>query len=178
MSTNLLLAWSLVLLTGCARSALSPLVVDGPELHPSLVTRTLEDASRRHVARAVLPDNPHLSTDAAFVDAISRSSSQGRLGAEGIRAALYALYVGESELGLYGLEAASPADADRREVELRAIWAYGAKLGRARVHREGKVLVVVWHDGVSPACWEAVNAGVVQRLSAPRAGRRPLALES
>ena len=39
-------------------------------------------------------------------------------------------------------------------------------LGKARVHREGKVLVVVWNDGVSNSCWEAVNAGVVERLTA------------
>jgi hypothetical protein len=131
------------------------------------VTRKLKDASRLHVARAVLRDNPHLSTDSEFVDAIAHSASQGRLGGEGIRAALYALYLGERELGLYGLEAASSTDADRLEDALRGIWAYNESLGRARVHREGKVLVVLWNDGVSPSCWEAVNAGVVERLTAP-----------
>jgi hypothetical protein len=167
MSTKLLLGWSLLLLAGCAPSALGPLVVDGQELHASLVTRKLEDTSRLHVARAVLRDNPYLSTDAEFVDAIAHGASQGRLGGEGIRAALYALYFGESELGLYGLEVASTADADRLEGALRGIWAYNESLGRARVHREGKVLVVLWNDGVSPSCWEAVNAGVVERLTAP-----------
>jgi hypothetical protein len=166
MSAKVLLGWSL-LLAGCAPSALSPLVVDGQELHASLVTRKLEDASRLQLPRAVLRDNPYLSTDAEFVDAIAHSASQGRLGGEGIRAALYALYLGESDLGLYGLEAASIADANRLEGALRGTWAYNASLGRARVHREGKVLVVVWNGGVSASCWEAVNAGVVERLTAP-----------
>ncbi len=167
MSTKLLLGWSLLLLAGCAPSALGPLVVEGQDLHASLVTRKLKDASRLHVPRAVLRDNPYLSTDAEFVDAIAHCSSQGRLGGEGIRAALYALYLGESELGLYGLEAASTADADRLEGAVRGVWAYNESLGRARVHREGKVLVVVWNDGVSPSCWEAVNAGVLERLTTP-----------
>jgi hypothetical protein len=83
----------------------------------------------------------------------------------GVRAALYALYFGESEVGLYGLEAATPADADRLEGVLRGIWALNASLGRARVHRKGKVLVVAWNNGVSPSCWEAVNAGVAERLA-------------
>src|SRR5262245_18558665 len=74
--------------------------------------------------------------------------------------------LGESDVGLYGLEAASPADADRLEGVLRGIWAYNESLGRARVHRKGKALVVVWNNGVSPSCWEAVNAGVVERLTA------------
>ena len=166
MNTKLLLGWSLLLLTGSATSALRPLVVDGKALHASLVTRKLEDTQRLHVPRAVLRDNPYLSTDAEFVDAIAHGASQGQVGGQGIRAALYALYLGESELGLYGLEAASTAGADRLEGALRGIWAYNESLGRARVHREGKVLVVVWHGGVSPSCWEAVNAEVVKRLTA------------
>lgn len=166
MSTKLLLGWSLLLLlAGCAPSALGPLVVDGPELHASLVTRKLEDAARLHVA-PVLRDNPYLSTDSRFVDVIARIASQGRVGGAGVRAALYALYLGESEVGLYGLEAMSPADADRLEGVLRGIWAHNERLGRARVHRKGKVLVVVWNNGVSASCWEAVNAEVVERLSA------------
>jgi hypothetical protein len=168
VSTKWLLGWSLLIVAGCAPSApsaLGPLVVDGQELHGSLVTRKLEDAARLHLA-PVLRDNPYLSTDAEFVDVIARIASQGRLGGgEGIRAALYALYLGERQLGLYGLEAASPADADRIEGVLRGIWAHNESLGRARVHREGKVLVVAWHDGVSPSCWEAVNAMVVERLT-------------
>lgn len=168
MRKKLLLGCSLVLLTGCATSELEPLVVDGPELHASLVTRQLDGVSSRHVPRAVLRDNPYLSTDAEFVEAIARSGSQGQRGGEGIRAALYAVYLCGSELGLYGLEAASTADADQREGVLRGIWANNVRLGRARVHREGKVLVVAWHDGVSSSCWEAANAGVVERLTASK----------
>ena len=159
MSTKLLLGWSLLLLAGCAPSALRPLAVDGQHLHASLVTEKLEDD--------VLRDNPYLSTDAEFVTVIASGASQGRLGGEGIRAALYAHYLGESEIGFYGLEAASTADADRLEGAVRGIWAHNERLGRARVHRDGKVLVVVWHNGVSPSCWEAVNAGIVERLTAP-----------
>jgi hypothetical protein len=148
-------------------SGLRPLVLDGHELHATLVTQRIEDVLRLHVPRAVLRENPMLSTDADFVEAIARSGSQGRLGAEGIRAALYALYRGESEIGLYGLEAASTADADRREGLLREIWAHNASLDRARVHRRGKVLVVVWNNGVPASIWEAVNAVVVERLAVP-----------
>ncbi len=168
MSTKLLLSWSFLLLfAGCARGGLGPLVLDGPELHASLVTRKLKDAAKLHLA-PVLRDNPYLSTDSGFVGVLARIASQGRLtGGEGVRAALYALYRGESEVGLYGLEAASPADADRIEGVLRAIWAHNEGLGLARVHREGEVLVVVWTYGKSPSCWETVNAKVVERLTAP-----------
>jgi len=166
MSRKLLLCGSLVLFVACATSDLARLVVDGPELHASLVTRQLDDASKRHVRRGVLRDNPYLSSDAEFVEAIAHSASQGQIGGEGIRAALHAVYHGESDLGLYGLEAVSTADANRLEGVLRGIWAHNERLGRARVHREGKVLVVVWNDGVSSSCWEAANAGVVERLAA------------
>jgi hypothetical protein len=80
---------------------------------------------------------------------------------------LYSIYKAENELGFYGFEAASAADADQREGTLREIWAKNVRLDRARVHREGLVLVVVWTDGVSPECWEAVNATVFERLTAP-----------
>jgi hypothetical protein len=115
---------------------------------------------------AVLRNNPCLSTDAEFVAAIASGSSQGQLDAEGIRAALYAFYRGESDVGFYGLEAESTAEVDRREGAMREIWAYGEGLGRVRVHRADNVLVVVWHDGVSSSCWEAVNAEVAARLTA------------
>lgn len=161
-----LLACSL-LATGCASSDLAPLAVDGAELHPSLVTRQLEDVPSFHVDPGVLRGNPFVSTDAEFVSAIGRSSSQGDLRGEGVRAALYALYLAEEELGLYGLEAETTADADRLEDTLRGIWAHNERLGRASVHRAGEVLVVAWHDGVSPGCWEAVNARVAELLNAP-----------
>jgi hypothetical protein len=165
MSTKLLLGWSLLLLAGCAPSPLGPLVVDGHELHASLVTRKLEDAAILRVA-PVLRDNPYLSTETEFVDVVARIASQDRFNGKGVRAALYAIYLGESEVGLYGLEAASPTDADRLEGVLRRIWAHNERLGRARVHRKGEVLVVVWHNGVSRSCWEAVNAAVVERMPA------------
>ena len=168
MRAKLLLGWSILILAGCKPSGLGPLVVDGPELHASLVTRRLEDAAKHQLA-PVLRDNPYLSTDSEFVDVIARYASQGRLsGGEGVRAALYALYLGEGEgqVGLYGLEAVSPADADRLEGVLREMNGFNVRLGLARVHREGNVLVVAWQRGVSPSCWEAVNAGVVERLTA------------
>lgn len=39
-----------------------------------------------------------------------------------------------------------------------------ARFRSARGHRNGNVLVVVWHDGVSSSTWEAVNVAVEQRL--------------
>ena len=148
------------------------MVLEGHELHASLKTRQIDD-SVRHVPRALIPENPHVSTDAAFVAVIARNTSQGRSGIferhgrEGIRSALYALYREKNELGFYGLEAVSAADADRWEKAIREIWANNGRLNRARVHRKGLVLVVVWTDGVSPECWKAVNASIVERLSAP-----------
>jgi len=168
MRTKLLLGWSLLILAGCDPSGLRRLVVDGPELHASLVTRRLEDAAKHQLA-PVLRDNPYFSTDSEFVDVLARYASQGRLGGgEGVRAALYALYLGErgGQVGLYGLEAVSSADADRLEGVLRAMNAFNVRRGLARVHREGNVLVVAWQRGVSPSCWEAVNARVVERLTA------------
>jgi hypothetical protein len=119
------------------------------------------------VPRDVIEGNPYLSDDSEFVEAIARSGSQGQLGGKGISFALYALYDAECELGFYGLEAASQADADRLEDALRGVWAYNVDLGRAQVHRGELVLLVVWHDGVSLECWEAVNSGVAERLVAP-----------
>ncbi len=165
MNTKSRIAGTLgLLLSSCATSGLDPLVVDGHEMHPSLVTVQLGEESYRLLSRAVLPDNPHLSTDAGFIEAIARNGSQGKIGGEGIRAALFALYRGESELGLYGLEAASIAGADRLEGVLRNIWAHNVGLDRAHVHRGEEVLVVVFHDGVSPSCWETVNTGIAERL--------------
>lgn len=148
------------------KSVLSSFVLEGPELHASLRTHQLD--SIRHLPPGVLPPgNPHLSTDDEFVEAIARSSSQGRLDRDGIHAVLYARYTtDESELGIYGLEAESDTDAEEREKALREIWAYNGSLNRARVHRKGLVLVVIWHDGVSPECWESVNASAVKRLNA------------
>jgi hypothetical protein len=143
---------------------LGSLVFEGHELHASLRTRQIDD-SIRHLPPGVLPPgNPHLSSDAEFVEVIARTGSQGRLGREWIRSALYAVYVGERELGFYGLEAESVADANQREDALREIVAHMVSLDRMRVYRAGLVLLVVWHDGVSPECWSSVNARVAERL--------------
>jgi hypothetical protein len=150
---------------GCSASELAPLVLEGHELHNSLVTRELSEI--RHVPRSVVGGNPYLSAGSEFVEAIARGGSQGRLDGRGVRLALYAFYGAESDLGFYGLEAASEADADRLEDALRGVWAHNVRLNRARVHRGNLVLVVVWHDGVSLDCWEAVNSGIAERLVAP-----------
>ena len=150
-----------------AESGLTPLVLEARELHPSLVTRRVDDKTIRHVPSSVIQRNPQHSTDTDFIEAIARSGSQGNLGGEGVRSALYALYLGDEELGFYGLEAASAVDANRLEDAIRKIWAHNARIDRARVHREGLVLVVVWTDGVLPEVWEAVNAAVSDRLIAP-----------
>ena len=145
-------------------SALESLVLEGHELHASLKTGPIDDDSVRHVKRA--PGNPHVSTNADFVTAIARGASQGSLGSEGIRSVLYALYREKNDLGFYGLEAVSAADADRWEEALRKRWSAMGSIGHAQIHREGLVMVVVWNDGVSPECWKAVNARVVERLTA------------
>jgi len=166
MTGKTLLVASLGLLfAACATSRLDALVLEGQELHSSLGTRNLELVSRLHVLRELLPGNPHLASDRAFVNAISRSGSQGGLTGDGVRTALYGLYKAEKELGIYGLEAASKVDADRIEEFVRGCWAHNASLERARVHRDGRVVVVVWHDGVSATCWEAANARIVARLA-------------
>ena len=157
----------------CSAGELDSLVVEGPELHGSLKTRRIGDSINQ--LSVVPPGNPHLSSDAGFIEALARAGSQGRLGGEGVRSALYALYyrdqepAGEwpSDLGFYGLEATSIAAADQREDALREIWAKNVRLDRARIHREGLVLVVVWTYGVSRECWEAVNASVAERLAPP-----------
>ena len=168
-----------LLLTGCLRSAgrhdghtksgesgLESLVLEGHELHASLRTRQIDEPSRHLLPGALPPGNPHLSADAGFVEAIARGQSQGTLGREGIRSALYALYVGEKELGFYGVEAESVADANQREDAVREIVANMVRMDRMRFYRAGLVLLVVWHDGVSPECWSSVNARVLERLNA------------
>ncbi|MHC5028624.1 MAG: hypothetical protein ACYTGR_17895 [Planctomycetota bacterium] len=145
-------------------TGLEVLLVEGPELHASLTTRPMDDSVRHLPPGMIPPDNPHISTDREFVAVISGSGSHGRLGPEGIRRVLYAVYVAENELGFYGLEAASTADAEEREEAVREIWAHNVSLDRARIHRAGKVVVVIWHDGVSPECWAAVNTSVAARL--------------
>jgi hypothetical protein len=160
--TFLIVSLSLVL-GACTTSRLRPLVLKGQDLHLSLVPRPL-DRANHGVPRGVR-DNPHFSTDVEVVEAIARYASQGQLDGDGIRAALYALYQCDREVGFYALEAASTGDADRLEGSLGRIWAHNVDQGIARVHRGGQVLVVVWNDGASPACWQAVNGGLVDRLT-------------
>jgi hypothetical protein len=163
MSSKVFLAAALGLLfAACGPSGLNPLVLDGHGLHASLVTQQIDD-----VPRAVLRDNPQLSTEPEFVEVVARGGSQGQLGGEGIRAAFYAVYRGRSEVGRYGLEASSTANANRLEGLLREIWTTNASLDRARIHRGGEILVVVWNHPVSPSCWKAVNTVVAERLVAP-----------
>ena len=158
---------SFLLAPSCWAGGLSSLLLQGDELHATLKTQKL--VSIRHLPVGVRPpENPHLSTDAEFVKAIALSGSQGRLGSEGINSVLFALYIGEKELGFYGFEASSYAGANEREDSLRKIWAKNVSLERVRIHRKGLVLVVVWTDGVSPESWEAVNAKVIERLTTPR----------
>ena len=152
-----------LLLSACGTRGLEALVLEGPDLHESLVTLDLGDLPL-HVPHAVLHSNPQLSIVPDFVDAVSRSSSQGQLDSEGIRAALYAVYRGETEVGLYGLEAMSATEADRREQLIRNIWVKNVSLDRARIHRGGNTIIVVWCARLTPSCWEAVNAVIAERL--------------
>ena len=144
---------------------LDSLVFEGYEAHPLLVTKPLSDRPVRHVRGDVVKSNPQLSSDAEFIRAIAASGSQGKLDGEGINSALYALYVAERETGLYGLEAASAADADSLEETLREVWSHNESIGRARVHRRGLILIVVWNDGVAREVWDAINASVTRRLN-------------
>lgn len=146
-------------------SSLSSLVLEGPDLHPSLKTARLEDKAFLHVHRHVLKGNPQLSSDSEFVEVIARGGSQGRLGGKGIRSALYALYQANHEVGLYGLEAASTVDADRLEDAIRSIWSHNARMNLARVHRRGMVILVVWTNGIPREMWDDLNGRLENRLS-------------
>ncbi|MEM9302828.1 MAG: hypothetical protein AAGE01_11985 [Pseudomonadota bacterium] len=146
--------------------SLEAFIFPGPELHASVrlhpveLLRDLPDGMH-------LPDNPRVSTDRAFVNATARGGSQGRLDGQGMREALYARYTdGSSEIGFYGLRAASSIDANRREAEIRAIWAHNNALDRAYVYRKDLLLMVVWlwTDDEPPESWAAVNAKVEQRM--------------
>ena len=152
---------------GSADSALNPLLLEGQELHTSLRTEALDSISEVP-SGMVLPNNPYVSTDTQFIEATARGGSQGRLDGEGMKAALYARYATEkTRIGVYGLEAESEAVANQREDELRDIWAFGASLNRAQVHREDRVLLVVWlwTDEEIPEAWAAVNESLEEMLN-------------
>ena len=168
----LVLAVPLALLACCAATAedrlgLERVLVQGPDLHPALETVSLPDGSSRLLPAEVQPTNPHLSTDLAFVDTVARYGSQGNLDGMGMGAALFGLYHDGAALGIYGLEALSAGDASYREALLRDIWAHNVRGDRARVHRGGEVLLVVFHDGVPAETWEAVNEELAERLVRP-----------
>lgn len=96
--------------------------------------------------------------------AIAQYASQGQLRGNGIRSAIYAVYQGSSELGFYGLEATSSEVADPLERRLREIWSHNVNEDRVRVHRSGCHFAIVWHDGVSPECWQAANDYPINQL--------------
>lgn len=143
---------------------LASLALEGNDLHVSLRTPPLD--SFRDLPLGVTPqENPQSSGEDVFVRSIARSSSHGRLGPSGIRAALYARYAADKgEVGIYGLEMKSDPEADHREKALREIWAVNGRRDLVRIHRQGLVILVVWRSGVSSECWEAVNAGIVARI--------------
>lgn len=150
--------------TPSLESGLSCIDLQGPELHDSLRTKDLSGAKDLPTG-VVSRENPQLSSESEFVKAVAGGGSQGRLGQVGMRAALFARYSTDShELGFYGLEALTQSAADDREKALREIWAHNASFGRSRVHRQGRILLVIWHNGVTPECWESVNAVVVRKL--------------
>ncbi|MCB1050640.1 MAG: hypothetical protein KDC71_08565 [Acidobacteria bacterium] len=144
---------------------LGALFEEAERIHPSLSLSPIHRFVPRHVDPKVVTQNPQLSSDPAFIEAIAHSGSQGNLSAVGIRAALYVLYRGEKDVGFYGLEAESLAEADHLESALRKIWAHNESLHRAQVHRAGLVVVVVWTDGIALEDWLSVNERVDQRLS-------------
>ncbi len=147
-------------------SAWKQLILEGHELHSSLRTQRAGEPIRHLPSHIALPRNPYVSTERGFIDAVAGSSSQGELDGGGIRSAFYAFYAEEKDLGFYGLEAESILVADWREVALNKTWAKNMSLDRVRIHRQGLLLMVVWHDGVSLECWASVNANVAERLAA------------
>ena len=141
------------------------MVFEGSELLFSLRTRGTDEPAWHVGPGFVLPRNPCVSSDADFVETISRSSSQGRIPRDGVQSALYAAYGDEEKRVLIrGLEATSDHEASWREAALRSIWSVNMRGERVRVHRNGTLLVVVWHQGLSPESWKAVNASVAKRL--------------
>ena len=164
-SLGMLLATSSM--SGLPSSGLDRLMFEGPDLHPSLTAHVIDGAPVRHVSGDVIQTNPQVSGDIDFVKAIARSGSQGKLDGNGVNAALYARYDGEKDVGFYGLQATSMLEAERIETLLREIWAHNVSLNRAHIHRDGLTLVVVWNDGVPADVWQAVNASVADRLTAP-----------
>lgn len=147
------------------KSALAALILEGHELDSCLTAHRTDEPIRHLPPGMVLRRNPYASTDSAFVEAVSRSASMGRIPREGVLSALYASYRSENGIViLRGLEAASRLDADWREAALRNTWAHNESLNRATVHRKGMLLVVVWHLGLTPERWASLNERLAERL--------------
>ena len=142
---------------------LADLLTAGDLLHPTLETELMQKLP----ADLALKTNPQHATDQAFVEAIARYGSQGRLDGDGMRGALFAQYTdGSSEIGFYGLAADNESVAAQREQDLRKIWAHNHGLDRTHIHRQGAVLLVVWIRTADdlPEAWHSVKAWAAQRL--------------
>lgn len=138
---------------------LESLLIEGPELHPTLHT-VLPGNIHNLPGGVEFAINPEVSADQVFVNGVARGGSQGRLDGKGMAAALYARYSdGTSDIGFYGLQAETEALAVTREQALREIWAHNQRLDRTHVYRKDNVLLVVWiwSKGELPAAWRAVK---------------------
>lgn len=146
-------------------TTLESLIFKGSDLHPSLITQPIDKSSRFFPNGSLPPDNPHISHDAQFIEAVARRGSQARLGNEGVISALYAVYTGKKDLGIIGLEAMTITEAEQREKMLRKIWVKNIKLARAFVTRKNTTIILLWNDGVSEEVWEAVKTRVIKQLN-------------
>ena len=82
-------------------ATLQTLQFEGPEIHPALRTRPLDDMVRHLRQGLGMPEKLHISLPADVVKTVSH----GRLNATGIKSVLDALYVHENEPGCCGMEA-------------------------------------------------------------------------
>ncbi len=154
---NSIAAICIIFSASCSSVELEALIIQSKDLHSSIKTKHFNRKSIRHVPFDILQSNPQYSEDIKFINAITRSSSQGKLDGENIRSGLYALYEAGPDLGFYGLEATTSQYAEEFEEKLRKIWSHNISIRRASVYRKDAVLVVVWHDGVASDVWDAVN---------------------
>lgn len=81
-------------------ATLQTLQFEGPEIHPALRTRPLDDTVRHLRQGFGMPEKPHIFLPADVVKTISH----GRLNATGIQSVLDALYVQEHEPGCCGMD--------------------------------------------------------------------------
>ena len=142
-----------------ATHTLKALLIEGPELHPTLQTVT-PGKIHNLPAGVDFKINPEVSDNPLFIHGVARGGSQGRLDGSGMLAALYARYSdGSSDIGFYGLQAQTEQLATEREQALRDIWAHNNRLDRTHVYRKDNVLLVVWiwSKGELPEAWLAVK---------------------